>query len=37
MFKRELKNNIKKQLIRKNETYKIFNKFIINVIEIDDA
>ena len=37
MFKREFKINIKKKLIRKKETYKNFNKFIIIVIEIDDA
>ena len=37
MFKRKLKINIKEELVRKEKTYKIFNEFIIIVIEIDDA
>ena len=37
MFKRKLKNNIKKELIRKNATYKILNNLIINVIKINNA
>ena len=36
MFKRELKINIKKELVREEETYEIFNELIIIVIEIDD-
>ena len=37
IFKREFKVNIKKKLIRKKETYKSLNEFIVIVIEIDDA
>ena len=37
MFKRELKVNIKEELVRKGETYKSFNELIIIAIEIDDA
>ena len=37
MFKRKLKINIKKKLVRKRETYESLNELIIIVIEIDDA
>ena len=37
MFKRKLKINIKKELVRKRKTYKILNELIIIVIEIDNA
>ena len=37
MFKREFKINIKKEFVRKKETYESLNEFIIIVIEINDA
>ena len=37
MFKRKFKINIKKEFVRKRETYNNFNEFIIIIIEIDDA
>ena len=37
MFKRKFKINIKEKLVRKDETYTSFNKFIIIVIKINDV
>ena len=36
MFHRELKANVKEELVRRKITYKSFKKFIIVVIKIDN-
>ena len=36
MFRRELKANVKKELVKKEMIYKNFKKFIIVVIKIDN-
>ena len=36
IFRRELKANVKKELVRKKITYKSFKKFTIVVIKIND-
>ena len=36
IFRKKLKANVKKELVRKEIAYKSFKKFIIVVIKIDD-
>ena len=37
IFKKRFKTNVKKELVRKNETYNKFNEFIIIIIKINDV